>query len=75
MRENTIPAEKTSQTSRIWGKPNRALIRSFGFWLFNANVIDNYTSVQGMVTIVTTSKSCASCIVFLTSMGLAWLGS
>ena len=57
---------------RTW---DDALIRSFGFWLFNANVIDNYGSVQGMVTIVTTSKSCASCIVFLTSMGLAWLGS
>ena len=57
---------------RTW---DDALIRSFGFWLFNANVIDNYTSVQGMVTIVTTSKSCASCIVLLTSMGLAWLGT
>ena len=24
MRENTVPAEKRSRTSRIWGKPNRA---------------------------------------------------
>ena len=46
---------------RTW---DDALIRSFGFWLFNANVIDNYGSVQGMVTIVTKSKSYASCSVF-----------